>query len=153
MGSLLEENEINTPLFHVTPFISFISNLDTTHIPCNKKGWYEPASALSWWVKYAHSWYFEVLSCFSLCWKVEIWILLWSISFLCYVLHICKGTWGKSWGRFFYTEKLSILSININGYLLLSQQPILEILLAFIIFQGGGEWLGKWFFSIYKFYI
>lgn len=38
MGSLLEENEINTPLFHVTPFISFISNLDTTHIPCNKKG-------------------------------------------------------------------------------------------------------------------
>ena len=100
-----------------------------------------------------HSWYLEVLSCFSLCWKVEIWILLWSISFLCYVLHICKGTWGKSWGRFFYTEKLSILSININGYLLLSQQPILEILLAFIIFQGGGEWLGKWFFSICKFYI
>ena len=64
-----------------------------------------------------HSWYLEVLSCFSLCWKVEIWILLWSISFLCYVLHICKGTWGKSWGRFLLFDiisKTKILSEKLN---------------------------------------
>ena len=41
---------------------------------------------------------------------------------------------------FFYTEKLSILSVNINGYLwLLSQQPILKTLLAFIFFREVGK--------------
>ena len=41
---------------------------------------------------------------------------------------------------FFYTEKLSILSVNINGYFwLLSQQPILKTLLAFIFFREVGK--------------
>ena len=40
MGSftLLAENEINTLLFHLIPFISFVSNLDTTHTPWNERG-------------------------------------------------------------------------------------------------------------------
>ena len=40
---------------------------------------------------------------------------------------------------FFYTEKLSILSVNINGYLWLGQQPILKTLLAFIFFREVGK--------------
>lgn len=42
---------------------------------------------------------------------------------------------GENHGGFFYTEKLSILSININGYLLLNPATYFGILLAFIIFR------------------
>lgn len=51
---------------------------------------------------------------------------------------------------FFYTEKLSILSGNINGYILLSHY-FLETLLAFIFLVEEGNGVKEMIFSVYKF--
>lgn len=85
MGSfiLLAENEINTHLFHLIPFILFVNNLDTTHTTRSsytlnhvgspthtrrsERQCLEATLALSWWVICGYSCYSEVLNCFSLC--------------------------------------------------------------------------------------